>query len=699
MFRTREVFCAVLGPVFLAMMETAASAGPGQTVSASGSGWVTPWLRLTTSSTLYGLPNATLPTPIQVRVTDQNGNVFRNPGGQPIRIPINFRVIEAPVGATGHKLMPGNATSVTVSTNNTGYTSVSLVLGNKNGVYRLAITERYSYYTIDWVRALTPGVTASLQFVSVDTTSHTANGIDVSSVTVRARDYGGNPATGAQISLGTCGARDHKQMFPTLEGAGGLYTGRVTSTVADKLNLVAWDVATNVASRSISSPVFIAGPARRVDIYAVEGPGGDQPVTHALVFALALDSFENKVGPPRANVRFTTSFGMILSTETVANEWKAWVYSATPGVANVTARDTISGSSYTRPIVFPGSTVAVGTLAAPQTEKPYQNHHIKFWKPKGANVDKLIAGEISGKRIVYGVKSPALCGPNIYITYAVNEYDFGKVDKNGDGILEEFRDSNRPTEEERNLLRNCLASAENVFIVPGMSRNSYGETVGGSVVINQGAKAPAGKAPPVQDGKTLAHENTHYWQLNGDDHTEGGKALPPDNIGAADPSNASLKCTNKDILSPGQLEKLRNLFPKQSSPGSRSYEGAALSSWEAKSVYPGSAGNRVSLAFTNSTPANALFAPVGSLRVNTVLSSPTFVVNLRPSSTTLTPSSLPPGQTGTATFTFDVSPNAALGTGCLIELAVTCGTGETFYIPVILEIAAPPAGTRNWRWY
>jgi hypothetical protein len=609
---------------------------------------------------------------------------------------VSFRVIEAPAGATGQKLMPGNATSVTVYTNNTGYTSASLVLGNKNGVYRLAITEPYTYYTMDWVRGLTPGVTASLQFTRVDTTTRTANGTDVSTVTVRARDYQGNPVTSASILLGTRTARDHKQTFSATGGPGGLYTGRLRSTVAGRVSLAAWDAATNAKNQSTSSPVFIAGPTRRMDIYAVDGPGGSQPVTHALVFALALDSFENKVGPPFAKVQFRTDFGTILSTATSANEWTAWVYSASAGMANVTARDTISGSSNTWRIAFPGSAAPFPSVPALPTDKPCQNHHIKFWKPKGASVDALVAGEISAKQIVYGVKSPALCGPNIQITYTVNEYDFGKVDKSGDGLLEAFWYPNTSTEEEKNLLRNCAGSVENVFIVPGMSDNCQGETVAGSVVINQGIKAPAGKVPPKQDGKTLAHEDTHYWNLSEGNHAEGGKPLGPDNIGAADPALASLKCTNKDILTPGQLDKLRKLFPKQS-PGQ--FGSPAKQSNLGNLVYPGSIGNRINFAFTNYTPANAPFAPLSALRANVVLSSPTFVLNFQPMTTTLTPSSLSPGQSGAATFTFDVSPTAALGTGSLVELAITCGTGEAFYVPVTLEIAAPPTAERNWRWY
>jgi hypothetical protein len=373
------------------------------------------------------------------------------------------------------------------------------------------------------------------------------------------------------------------------------------------------------------------------------------------------------------------------------------VYSATAGVANVRALDTVSGTSNTRAIVFPGSPAPSPSVPGLLTVAPYQNHHIKIWKPKGADVANLIAGWISGKRIVYGVKSPMLGGPNIYITYAVNEYDFAKVDKNGDGILDEFIDSAKPTDEEKNLLRNCAASVENVFIVPGMSDNSLGENIpGGGVVVNQGVKAPLGTTPPKPHDKTLAHENTHYWGLNAGDHTEGGKALPGDNIGTAHPRDASLKCTNKDILTPGQLDNLKKVFPVQGP----SYFGSPTKQGNlGNAVYPGSIGNRMNFTFANYTPANAPLAPLSALRANVVLSSPTFVVNIRPTSATLTPSSLSAGQSGTASFTFDVSAGAVLGTGCMVELAITCNTGEAFYVPVTFEIAAPPTAGKNWRWY
>jgi hypothetical protein len=684
----KNVRYLVLGILVFFMVERVSDAAPGQTFGVQRGGTVTPWMQLASSPTVYGLVGTAVATPIRVRVTDQNGNVLRDSRGVPIRLSTNFRIVEFPAGATGQRLTPGNATSITVLTNNTGYASATLVLGNRNGVYRVAITERATYYTIDRVRALTPAVTASLQFARVDTTTRTANGADVSTVTVRARDYQGNLVTGAQIRLGTSVARDHRQVFSTTAGPGGLYTGRITSTVAGKLALTAWDTATNAKSQATSSPRFIAGPTVRMDIYAVDGPGGAVPVTHVLVFALALDAFGNKVGPPFANVRFTTDFGSVLSTQTVANEWAAWVYSATAGTANVTATDRITGRSNVRPVVFPGSGGSISP-AQSQTVIPYKNHHIKFWKPKGTNVDALIAGEILGKRIVYGVKSPALGGPNIYITYAVNEYDFSKADKNSDGILDAFTDSNNPTNEERNLLRNCAASVENVFIVPGTSDNCYGETIGrNAVVINQGAKGPAGKAPPTPDGKTLAHENTHYWDLNAGNHTDGGVALPPDNIGAADPGTASLKCTNKDILNKNQLEKLRNLFPQATRQGVG-----------ANPVYPGSMNNRINFTFTNYTSLGAPFAPMNAVRASVVHSSPTAVLYFRPATIALTPSNLGPGQSGTATFLFDISPTAVVGTESVIELAVTCGTGEAFYFPLPFAIVAPPAAGRHWQFY
>lgn len=694
MFQIRTLTGSTIALLFFLTVEAGFPALPGQVFSHAFGGSQTPWMRLVSSPAIYGLPNTAVTSPIVVRVTDQNGNVLRNSLGQVVRLPISFRITAFPSGATGQKLTPGNATSITVLTNNTGYASASLVLGNKNGVYWLAIKENFSGYTIDWARGVTPGMTASLTFVRVDTATRIANGVDASTVTVRARDYQGNPVAGAMIFLATDTARDHKEIYPTTEAAGGLYTGRLATIVAGRRVLSAWDTATNAKSRSISSPLFVSGPAVRTDIYAVDGPGGAQLRTTAIVSAFAADAFENRVGPPRANVRFTTDFGTIASTSTSNNEWTARVVSASAGIANVTARDTISGTSATRAIVFPGPAPSLG-MAAPPTQPVWQNHHIKFWKPKGADVSNLIAGEISGKRIVYGVKSPMLGGPAIYITYAVNEYDFTKVDKNGDGVLEEFKNPNNPTEEEKNLIRNCVAGAENVFIVPGMSDNSYGETIpGGGVVINQGA---AGANPPVQDGKTLAHENTHYWDLNAGNHTEGGRPLGPDNIGATDPSNASLVCTNRDILTSGQLQHLKNLFPK--GPPVSGAVPITPSSFGPNLVYAGSVNNRINFTFTNSAAANSSFAPLSGLRASVVLSSPTLVQNIWPTSITLAPSSLASGRTATASFLFNVSPSALVGTGCLVEVAVTCNTGEAYYTLLALEIAAPPAAGENWRRY
>ncbi|MBM3335969.1 hypothetical protein FJY63_15025, partial [Candidatus Sumerlaeota bacterium] len=264
-----------------------------------------------------------------------------------------------------------------------------------------------------------------------------------------------------------------------------------------------------------------------------------------------------------------------------------------------------------------------------------------------------------------------------------------------------FKDPKKPTNEEKNLLKNCAADVENVFIVPGMSDNSYGEAVGGSVVINQGAKAPPGTKPPVPDGKTLAHENTHYWGLNAGDHTEGGKALPPENIGAADPSKASLKCTNKDILSRDQLDKLRAVFKQggASQPLASGSGKAANESSGPYQVYPGSTGNEIGFAFTNYTTTRVPFAPMSGLRAEVVHSSPTFVLNFFPTSITLTPSSLAPGATATATFAFDVTASAVVGTGCFVELAVKSNTGDAFYFVAPLEAVAPPTAARRWELY
>jgi len=629
------------------------------------SGTVTPWMRLDSNSTIFGLPNATIPDPIQVRVTNQAGTVTPDLVG----IPVNFQIIEAPIGASGQKLIPGDDTSVTIPTDANGYAQVNLVLGDQNGVYRVAITESDSNYTIDWVRALTPGVTADLEFQTVPTTPCLANGIDVIPVTISALDFQGNPVSGAQIFVGSRIGRDVKQTFSTIDKGAGIYEALTTSTVSGEAQLAAWDALTNVQCQSTAPIQFIPGEANRVAIYAAI-PKSSEPFDEATLYAFVVDAFENKIGSASANVEFTTDLGTITSETVIADEFVAVLHSSSPGIATVTATDIISGLvSELRQISFPY------LLPVDIHKKPFKNHHIKFWKPKGADVRALIAGEISGKRIVYGIKSPKLCGPKIYITYTVNEYDFDKVDipdakGKKDGILDEFKNdgftnSANPTAEEKNLVKNTQAGAENVYIVPGMSDNSFGECIlNKGVVLN--LRTGLTKPP---DGLTLAHENTHYWGLNEPNHYENNEPLGPENIGNVN-GVASLDCSNNGILSQGQLAKLRAKFH---CPGPNP-------------VYAGSIGNQINLRFTNNGQPGNPFATLTSLTVTGIQSTPTFVLNFSPTTTTLTPSTLLPGETGTATFFFDVAPNIEVGIGSFIELMVTSDSGDVFYPLLYLDI-------------
>ncbi|MCX8038905.1 MAG: hypothetical protein N3D11_18035, partial [Candidatus Sumerlaeia bacterium] len=343
----------------------------------------------------------------------------------------------------------------------------------------------------------------------------------------------------------------------------------------------------------------------------------------------------------------------------------------------------------------------------PPTAAPPQIH-IKFWEPLGEDLSAFIRGQMADKRTAYGEKLKQCGGPELSFYYTVNKYDFSKVDLNNDGKLEEFKDPSKPTLEEQELIRRYYSYSglhayrtENVYLVPQMSDRSLGEQLDAlgrsAIVINFKKVPPEYFNPNPTPSDVLAHENTHLWQMNADNHTEDGKPLPAENIGACGQTTLEnvLACTNAKVFTPKQIKNLIS-YLKPPTPTSGATAAAKMASELLGEVNPGSVGNRINFRFTNRTPPG-IYGTMKSLRVRAVHSTPTFVSNFRPTTAALTPATLAPNATGTASFTFDVAPNAELGTECMVELVVTCDTGDEYYYQLWLTTPPPPTSVRHWQ--
>jgi hypothetical protein len=285
----------------------------------------------------YGSPGDTV-GPLVVLVTDRAGSLVRDTLGNPIPIPVTFTITDIPEGASGHSLIPGDTTEVTVYTDSIGMAQVSLVLGDSIGAYDVSAASDFSTNSV-YFTALTPGVTANLQISA--TSPHMANGVDTSFVLITATDFLGQRVIGAKIGLSLEFGLDYDHQYEVFDNGDGTYSSFVTTTVAvDTAILSAIDSTTGVGIFDFVQ--FIEGPTSQI-VLGLSDPLLEEPRNAIKLMAYSVDSFGNRTWPPNVNIVFNTDFGVIDSLW-MENEmfWGRLILERS-GEGIVRATDSVSG--------------------------------------------------------------------------------------------------------------------------------------------------------------------------------------------------------------------------------------------------------------------------------------------------------------------------------------------------------------------
>jgi surface antigen len=134
-----------------------------------------------------------LAEPLRVQVTDVAGNGVQN-------VPVTFAVDSIPNGATG--AFVNGATSTEVRTDGNGFASVSMRLGNKVGVYRVAASSTGLANSPIYFRlTATHGAAVAMAYVRGDGQRQRINTVLDSLFVVRITDVGGNAVPGVAVAF------------------------------------------------------------------------------------------------------------------------------------------------------------------------------------------------------------------------------------------------------------------------------------------------------------------------------------------------------------------------------------------------------------------------------------------------------------------------------------------------------------------
>jgi len=134
-----------------------------------------------------------LAQPLRVQVTDVAGNGVQN-------VPVTFAVDSIPNGATG--AFVNGATSTEVRTDGNGIASVSMTLGNRAGVYRVAASSTGLANSPIYFRLTAAhGPAVAMTYVRGDGQRQRINTVLDSLFVVRVTDVGGNPVPGVAVAF------------------------------------------------------------------------------------------------------------------------------------------------------------------------------------------------------------------------------------------------------------------------------------------------------------------------------------------------------------------------------------------------------------------------------------------------------------------------------------------------------------------
>jgi hypothetical protein len=177
--------------------------------------------------------------PLEVMVTFLNGAPVTDLVGDPISVPVDFKIIEVPKGASGALLHPGGSDSVRVFSDALGFAEASFDMGDLPGIYRIEASSPYSGFNHVFT-LLTGGFTTRITVVPLipETTVDTVGGIPVD---IYPYDRYDNPVLDAPLVVTLRQGPDGKWTYPVQNMGGGLYQAVVPSPIADSALIIATD--------------------------------------------------------------------------------------------------------------------------------------------------------------------------------------------------------------------------------------------------------------------------------------------------------------------------------------------------------------------------------------------------------------------------------------------------------------------------
>ncbi len=179
--------------------------------------------------------------PLEVLVTDLLGAPVTDLAEIPIDVPVDFKLITAPTGATGAGFQPGGLDSVQVLTDVAGLAGVSFDVGDLPGIYQVEASSPYGNFNYVFTM-LTTGFTTTITVVPLVPSApvDTLGGITVD---IFPYDRAGTPVTDADLVVTLMQGPDGKWNYPVTDMGGGLYQATVPSAIADQGLIVAVDTS------------------------------------------------------------------------------------------------------------------------------------------------------------------------------------------------------------------------------------------------------------------------------------------------------------------------------------------------------------------------------------------------------------------------------------------------------------------------
>lgn len=314
--------------------------------------------------TLSGQAGVQLPQPVQVKITDKNGNPVGSHD-------VTFSVING-----GGHLNGTTETQVQVFSDVNGIASINWYLGGLLApqVQTLRATSNDGINDLNGspinfsAKAIAGQVDPDASTVTANPTAVQANGVDKSTITVTLKDIFDNPIADKAVNIISPGTIIEQ---PGLTNASGLAFGSVASTVAGVKTITARNVTDSIDLNTFAEVTFLTNPPEEVELQ-----GGNNQTSNVgtavpnPIEILVTDDFNNPVQGITVEFEVTGGGGYIAETsapvqgsatlaqaeETTTNSdgiaGATWVLGPTPGENTAVARATFNGIIVDAPVVF-----------------------------------------------------------------------------------------------------------------------------------------------------------------------------------------------------------------------------------------------------------------------------------------------------------------------------------------------------------